>query len=318
MAFEISNGTTVPHATSHSDLLDKLVTFLTVTNTDWTLQADNRGSTGDVVLKGLGLGGTDDIFVGIKTYTWVAGDIFGWFLQGYTGYTGAGFLNEPGAMGGAVPVLNLWNSTIPYWFFANGRRFIVVAKVNNVYTSMYAGHILPYGSSGQWFYPLAIGGSNISNTAADFLTRYSDTTSSMACPFIPAGNSVASNLVIRAASGVWVRLYNGTATFMPPGGSSGFDQKITGHGVFPYNQQQSNYANWFYCRPNQAGNYPLLPLRLCRADTPDLLGIFDGALFTSGFGITSEDIVQYGGSDYLAFQDVFRTTQGSFFAVKKA
>lgn len=318
MAFEISNGTTVPHAANYSDLLDKLITFLTVTNTDWQLHNDQRGSTGEVTLKGLGLAGTENIFVGIKKYANAGADIYGWFLQGYTGFTNAGFNLNPGSVSGAVPVLSLWNSSIPYWFFANGRRFILVAKVNNIYVSMYAGHILPYGSSGQWFYPLVIGGNNISNTAVNTLPRYSDVGSNMACPFIPLGNTTASNLVIRSASGLWVRLYNASGSIQAPGTNTGAGVFITGHGVFPYNQYAVGGSGWFYCRPNQHGDYPLLPLRLCRSDTPDMLGIFDDVFYTSGYNATSEDVVQYSSDDYIVFQDIFRTTQGSFFAIKKA
>ena len=33
---------------------------------------------------------------------------------------------------------------MPYWFIANGRRFIVIVRVSSVYQSAYAGFILPY------------------------------------------------------------------------------------------------------------------------------------------------------------------------------
>lgn len=330
MAFEISDGAGTPHATNYSDLLDKLITFLVGTGV-WNLHSDLRGTVGEVVLRGEGLTGTENIYVGIKRYIDAINDIHGWLLQGYTGFTGAGFLNEPGAIGGVIPALPLWNSSIPYWFFANARRFIVVAKVDTVYVSMYAGHILPYGSPGHWFYPLCIGGSNVSNSTAASHPRYSDTAFSMCSPFLSNATSgfttTNSNICIRLADGTWLRLYNTVDSFLAPGGTAPADTMTTLHGVFPpiigrgisggfgSGTTTNGYKQ---CRPNQAGNYPVIPLRLLNARTPDALGIYDGAYYVPGYGVTAQDVVDDGVDEYIVFNDVFRTNLDSYFAIKKA
>lgn len=332
MAFEISDGAGTPHATNYSDLLDKLITFLVGTG-DWNLHNDQRGTVGEVTLRGEGLTGTENIYVGIKRYIDAINDIHGWLLQGYTGFTNAGFHTNPGAIasGSSIPALPLWNSTIPYWFFANARRFIVVAKVDNVYVSMYAGHILPYGSPGHWFYPLLIGGSNISNSTFSTHPRYSDTAFSMCSPFL--SNSIlgfstgSSNICIRLADGTWLRLYNNIGNFLAPGGTSPTDNMQALHGVYPPVVGRGVLGGWGgntstngfkQCRPNQAGDYPLVPLRLLNGNTPDALGIYDGISYIPGFGVTSQDEVTIGADEYIVFNDIFRTNLDSYFAIKKA
>jgi hypothetical protein len=52
----------------------------------------------------------------------------------------------------------LWDASIPYWFVVNGRRVVVVAKLNTQYEIAYLGFVDPYFTPDQWPYPLAIGG----------------------------------------------------------------------------------------------------------------------------------------------------------------
>lgn len=306
-------------ATNFSTLLDALVTFATANG--WTLHNDQRGTTGEVTLKGTGLAGTDAIYVGIKKFTDAGNDIYGWLLQGYTAFTNAGFLNNPGAIAGAIPCLPLWNDSIDYWFFVNARRMIVVAKVSTVYLSAYLGYMLPYASPGQYAYPLVIGGSNVSNGAGTTMPRYSDTTATrMGAPFIPVGDTSNCALCVRTADGTWQRLPNALTSIIPPGQTATFLN--TARGVHPYcekfAEQTTTVYGWAQVRPNQAGDYPMQPLRICRGDTPDLLGIFDGVRFVPGYGLSAQDTITEGGNTWLVFQDTFKTSLDSFFAVLEA
>jgi hypothetical protein len=313
MAFRISNGTTVPHATNYSDLLDKLITFATVTNTDWVVVQDNRGTTGEIYLKGKDYSGTGAIYVGIKKFSDGANDIFGWFLQGYTGYNGTGFNSNPGAIDQRPPVIPLWNDTIPYWIFVNPRRIILVAKINTVYVAMYLGLMLPFASTGQWQYPLVVGGSNVINNALNSMPRYSDTGTTACVPFTlsatGAFGSTLSNLVVRDPAGTWVRIYNGTANYTPPGTTA----TVTAlRGVTPYAS-----GNWRTVRPNIDGHYPLRNLRVF-SDQPNCFGILDGVKFVSGYNMSAEDTVTEDADTYTVFQDIYKTNLDSFFAVKQA
>jgi hypothetical protein len=62
MATQISNGTTVPHATDYADLLSKLKTFALANG--WTSIED---SSDKLVLIGSGAG-TDQIYVAFQKY----------------------------------------------------------------------------------------------------------------------------------------------------------------------------------------------------------------------------------------------------------
>jgi hypothetical protein len=306
------------NATNYSDLLDALITFATAHG--WTLHNDKRGTVGEVTLKGTGLTGTDAIFVGIKRFADAGTDRYGWILQGYTGFTDAGFMSNPGAISNYLPTVPLWNDTIKYWFFVNARRIVMVAKVSTVYVAIYLGYILPYGSPGQWPYPLCIGGSNVTDITGTGVVRYSDTGGFMGVPFIPLGTTTQSPLVIRTADGTWQRLPLLVQT-IPPVGISSPASIFTARGVWPYIEkfvESGSPRGWSQLRPNQAGDYPLLPLRLMRGDTPDALGIFDGVRFVPGYGLSAEDTVTQSTDTWIVFQDTYKTALDSFFAVLEA
>lgn len=42
-----------------------------------------------------------------------------------------------------VTYVTLWDSSIPYWLIANGRRFILVAKVSTTYPLLTADLLMP-------------------------------------------------------------------------------------------------------------------------------------------------------------------------------
>ncbi len=311
MAFEKSDGAGTPHATDYADLLDILVAFAVATG-DWIIINDQRAlpSDGYIILKGLDYTGTGAIYVGIKKYAAPGSDTYGWIFQGYTGYSGSGFNSEPGAITGVLPAMPLWDDTTPYWLSVNPRRILLVANVSGVYVACYLGLMLPYGSTGQWQYPLVIGGSNVTNSSSATVPRFSDTSGDMTVPFIPISGSSSSisNLVVRDPNGTWTRMTNTTSSVTVLG---------TGHttheGVRPYTNSQ-----WTQCRANLDGKYPLRTLEVMRADTPDILGYLDGAKFVAGHLLSSEDTIAEGADDYTVFQNAFRTTLFSFFAVKES
>lgn len=170
-------------ATDYRDLLDKLRLFLT---TDATLVAAGQAwvtqrwattaTTQELILKAPGLGGTDQIYVGFNSFQDTVADYFNWTINGYTGYdAGQTFFSQPGSIGAnntLLPCLNLWNGAIPYWFVANGRRCIIVARVNTRYFVAYVGLSTPYATTNQYPYPLCILANNSGNQA----TRWSAVT----------------------------------------------------------------------------------------------------------------------------------------------
>jgi hypothetical protein len=189
----------------------------------------------------------------------------------------------------------------------------MVAKISGVYMALYIGLMLPYGTAGQWAYPLVIGGSTICTSVAGAVNRYSDTTNSMAVPFIPSTNG---NLLVRTSTGIWIEIYSVNQLYAIPGGSVAAIR-----GVSPYcdkfiNNAQGVNAGWRNLRPDFDGNYAVKPLRLLRGDTPDALGILDGAFFVAGYNLSTEDTIDIGADTYIVFQDTFRTDLYNFFAIK--
>ena len=146
-------------ATSHSDLLLKLETFLTTnselvaTNQQWeslkdntaqpyslSTTPDNNGYLLHRFFKGKGLGGQDSIIVPMVLRQNVTSNYY--TLSAYparaydrTKAVDMQFVSTNGY--NTYPAcMSIWQTTMKYWFIANGRRFIIIAKVAIRYVSM--------------------------------------------------------------------------------------------------------------------------------------------------------------------------------------
>lgn len=164
-------------AANHIDLWDKLLAFLTTdpallaAGQQWTI--DWRAPVGaanetDLVLVGPGMGGSDQIMVGLRRVDNFSNNSFAIYMNGMTG-----ILPAADAYDGHVNVcrkttMYLDQNPMRYWFVANGRRFVVVVKISTVYEAMYGGLFLPYADPLSYPYPLFIGASG----GADFDTSY--------------------------------------------------------------------------------------------------------------------------------------------------
>ena len=162
MAYEASNGSSVPHADGYDDLLDKLKTFLTTNsslvsdNEQWTVHNDRVvGTTREVYLSGPGLSNSESIHVNIQR---MAPDLttnaHNWQVRGATSYDSSQtYEAQPNISRDQYFPLSAAGVPIQYWFFANGRRFIIVAKVSTTYLSCYCGFYLPYALPSEFPYP---------------------------------------------------------------------------------------------------------------------------------------------------------------------
>lgn len=312
MAFE--SGT----ATDHEDLLDKLVTFLT-TNVDltnagqaWSLLADRAEPSVEfasnpvdraVYLQGPGLAGLDEIHVNISTYKNTGGDYFNWAINGSTGFNNAEVtINQPGARQSDCAVL-LWDTSIPYWFIANGRRFIVVAKVSTVFQSMYGGLIMPHGTPGEFPYPLFTGGCHYTMSS-----RWSVTNVGHKAFWNPVRFSTqhVATAALRTPGGDWQFFGN------YEGATSSDSASSTLARVWPYNTFVAFQRDTF-----ASSDYLLLPLLLhTQENDKNVFGELDGLFYVSGFSNASENTIQIGGEDYLVVQNTFRTAVEHYVAVK--
>jgi hypothetical protein len=301
----VSTGT----ATDYLDLLEKLNTFVTGLGggAAWTAL---RNVTGEKIWSAPG-GGTDQIIVGAKAFSSVGADFYDWRLGGFVAFDAslafeaqAGYVGIYNGVTAGSPYLTLWNGSIPYRFYASGRRAIVLAKVSSVYVTAYLGFLSTYVSPGTWPYPLVVGGNLVDNFSS---ARWSYAGVEMANFPIPRSgisNPYQSTLRVRLPTGVWIGFErNPTET-----------QTNIGK-VWPYSNVGINSApDW---RDNLGGGYMLLPIVLADG-TPNVYGELDGVFALTGFGNGAENTVTIGGVVHYVVQNIFRTDQLDYFAIKEA
>ncbi len=188
---------------------------LTFSGILWTVNRDEIGNHQvdeiEVLLQGVG-SGSDDIFVGIRSYFNSGGDARNWEMGGFTGFTGAlTWENQPGKYPGdftntiTAAIMPLANAAIDYWFNVTGRRIIVIAKIGSAFSSGYVGFINPFATATEWPYPLAVFG--CSNRIAQ---RFTDTFigySSISDPIKQSTNGSGPGF-IRLPDGEWLGIFN--------------------------------------------------------------------------------------------------------------
>jgi hypothetical protein len=313
--------------TGHLDLLTALKTFLT-TNADlvsageeWTVEKDetissytmtspNVGSpTGgwgstwrDLYLTGPGLAGSDAIHVNIRTYEAPTQGIYNWMIQGATDYDGGvPWHRQPNNSwySNNFRYLPLSNSTIDYWFVANGRRFIVVAKISGDFYASYCGFILPYALPSEYPYPLMV--SAVTNNI----------------------NSLPSDT---GMSNFWVSDYDNPAMFRHRDGLWLYSMLLTSigatasFGFWPWYPMRS-MSTYYQHIGHVDGSFPLLPCTLISGyDGGNAFGEAEGVFFLPGLSPVvsplSEDTIQIGGVDYLVAQNVDKTGAYDYAAIR--
>lgn len=275
-----------------------------------------RVSGSEMIWQAPGNGGLDEIIVGAKAFFDVPTDYYNWRLGGFTAFnSGLPFNQQAGYLGGNAqaspsPVLTLWNSTIPYWIIANGRRMILVAKISTVYVATYLGFMNSYMAPGSFPYPLIVGGNlafiSTEPVTTDASWRWSYTGPEMRDFAIPYANPLSfvtqSSLQLRLATGLW-------RGFSISSSETQFGQVWP----FAYVDQGGSY-DW---RPNLDGGYPLVPIVLADK-TPNVYGELDGVRAPAGFSQSAENTITVNGIPHLVVQNVFRNTKADFFAVKLA
>lgn len=267
----------------------------------WTAMRSSAGS--EYIWRAPGDGGADQIFVGASVFSNVTGDYYNWRLGGFTGYAaGSAFTAQPGAMTDCI--LPLWNSSMPYWCIASGKRVIVIAKVSTVYESAYLGFIDSYATPGQWSYPLAIGGSMSWNTepgATSVNWRWSYTGNEHRA-FACGGNyavvrDVDAPIRVRKSDGTW----------------RGFSIATGPYGlIWPYGCGMTDI------RANLDGSYPLLPIVLAEdmGAVENVFGELAGTMATTGFSNAAENTVTVGRDTWLVVQNIHRTTKVDYFCAR--
>lgn len=242
------------------------------------LRYDTASATRELILQGSGLSGTEQIFVGFRSYESVASDYYNVSVAAFTGYvSGNTFTSQPGYVESGIPAHNL---SIGYWISVNGQRITFALKVGTpVYVCGYTGKMLPYARPDQYNYPVVCGGMFVGIPA----TRYSDTAQSI--PY--KGNK--TNFSLRLVGGTWGQPYSWpwSAT-----GLSGSTQLRDTNSV-----------------------YTPLPVVL-HNNSNTIHGELDGIFYISGFNNVVENTLTIGGKIYVVFQDVYRSGFTDYFCLE--
>lgn len=307
-------ATTTGTATDYNDLLAQVVAYVTGPTLGTQAWTALRNVTGEAILRGPGLTGTDQIFVGMKAFSDVGADYYNWVLSAFTGFdAGLAFEAQPGAhhtgwgAGQSGPILTLQAASMRYWLSANGRWIALVVQVGTVYVSAILGLALtPYASPGQWPYPMVLGANQAwpgaVTLAANTSLRWSYAGAENRNWFGPgSGVARSSQLRVRLGDGSW---WGFGPTYAAGQGA-----------LYP----QANGAADM--RPNLDGTYQRLPLILSRQAATgeiDVLGQFDQVNWVTGHANAAENTLTEGLDTWLVVPNVFRSTKVDYAAFKLA
>lgn len=257
-----------------------------------------------LIMKGVGLAGADNIYIGFRIFTNIARSYYTWRVAGFSAFSST---EEFDTQAGKSPNMYLVLSAIPieYWFVVTSRRIVIVIKIGTVYTNAYLGFILPYGVPSEYSYPLFIGASDRTST-----TKSSDVDVNFSS-FWRAGLQCA---YLKHPSGSWEYYYTkGTTTGVE-------DDRC----VWPWSA--AGYTAWSQeielFRNNIDGSYSILPAILEQQyDTsagwhPNMFGELEGVFWISGFDQVSENTFTLNSDNYIVFQNCFRVGRGDFFALR--
>lgn len=257
-----------------------------------TLRYVNTGADRELILNSSGLSGSEDIYIGFRTYQSVSSDYYNILVGVFTGYVSANsFDSQPGAKLSGVPC---HNNAVTYFITANAQRIAGCFKVGTpVYTHFYAGKMFPYSRPGEYPSPLVCGG--MFNGAAE--KRFSDGDFSFPYHGRESGNAGRPSLLwLRDQAGAWRRLSH----FPFYNGQSGADNWNGDNALANYNYL-SGGDNARSLVP--AGtNYQPQPIILYSAEADgvefygNVFGELDGIYQVSGFNNNVENVMQIGGT----------------------
>lgn len=285
---------------AHQHMLAAIRSFATANG--WTeLRFDDTVTNHELILRGPGLSGTEQIFVGFRCYQGAGADYYNLVVAGFTGYVaGNSFDTQPGAMLSGVPA---HNNRIDYWLTLNGQRIVLAMKVGTpVYESCYVGKMLPYATPGQFPYPLVCAG--MLNGAS--ATRFSEATHSM--PFKgggPAGNA-RPGMRLRNVAGAWIQ------PWCAPWGSGCIAGGSSSTSLRTLRDTNARYSLVPVVLHDNAGatmsSFPTVQ--------GNVYGELDGVFFISGFNNAVENTLAIDGIDYVVVQDVARTDFIDYYAMR--
>ena len=312
---------------NYTALFDDLIEFLTE-NEDLVTAGEEweevwSASATEVVLKGKGTSGSEEIFLGFRLVASIPNDSFSIHLFGMSGVIDSASNIEGHINVSPFPVkMFVDSSSMAYWFTASGRRFTAVVKISTVFETLSGGFFLPYANPISYSYPLYIGGSaghGRSNDPTNWRST-SDGHSHFPYSFNNSGTgNLSPSFRMLTPTGEWVDgAANEASTtnnaVIGIGPSNFFDGlgavRSSSGSQYSYNGLRLRQRSCF------GGDFTLTPFTLVRQTPADqTYGILDGAFQVPGFGNSSENIITINSVDHLVVQNAFRTGIGEYWAL---
>lgn len=243
----------------------------------WTVMRwVDSGDDWELILRGEGLTGEEQIFVGFKTYQSQSADYYNILTGVFTGYVPSNpFESQPGARLSGCPA---HNNAIDYWISINPQRIVGCFKVGvPVYEHFYVGKFLPYARPSEYPYPV-VSASMLNGATA---SRFDSTTHVWPYPGY-YNNTTHNQLYLRDPAGNWTRPTS-----------------------YPWqNQNNRTYAlagvQGTSCLVPAGDYYQIEPVIMYESrndvNQKNVWGELDGVYFCSGFNNGPENVVQIGGS----------------------
>lgn len=303
--------------------------------------ANHFGS--EVILKAPGNSGSEAIYTGIRSEYDSAAGWYNLFLNGYTGYDAneMSWFDQPGSLPGfgqsftyAVPMVPVWDTTMPYWFVASGRSFRFGVKVSTNYEGGYLGFILPYATPGQYPYPLAVGGSLVpQETARSAEWRYSYANwrhgvyPGPGADSNPTAEGRWGTLYLRNPDGEWGYFGNRPNSFSPApeqiqspdvGTTAPYVPSALGgwRAVWPHCVNDLWGGGCLPYRECLGGGYILQPcIMIQRGPYVGVFGELEGTYAISGYENSAENTTTWNGKTVVVFQNAYRNTAHEFWAL---
>ncbi len=311
---------------------------ITFADTGWTTHRNSFVSPErEWIAEGTG-SGTDEIFVGIRTYRDAGAGAYNLELGGFTGYgSGLDWEQQPGWSNKSTYV-PLANTTIAYWLSVTARRIVGVFRIGTTYTNMYLGFLNPFATPSEYPYPLYVAG------CASKLNRvYSESNILMSGLCDPVyETSFTGPHALRFTDGQWYPVANsgganrlkkedrvvypcGTIDTTPPNAEDDFTAVVENDeswgAVIGFSGLAPNPIARLHPSPDTGGDITIMLPTIVAFTSPSeqIAGEMSDVFWisTAGSGIVSEDRLIIGSERYFAFQNCNRTDQFAFVAIRQ-
>lgn len=282
-----------------------------------TLPTSGSATDGELYLQGQGSSGTDQIIVGMQTYRNPGNNVFGIRNAGYTTFDNTLAFST---MNGMSPIARvaLSNTSFECFFWVNGRRIVVAARIGTTDILWYLGYPLPFATASQYPYPLLITGS-----VQDDTYNFQQNNFGQSCMPDPTFNCAT----IRWIDGTWVTMShfsNNSGQRQQQSNPYQFwpqRDNTTGDGAEVDNTGSESNLFQFYSSTteiisnSEINAFPLYPVILINAS--QLIAQVEGLYVVPGQGLTAGDIITVGSDTYDVFHNTWRTEFPDFFVMKR-